>query len=94
MVMTSRQGPRDIDCVSFSVYFFAIYSTYSVSECVRLLLYDYQKSPRSPRSLRRSRRIEKIRMTYIFEIEMDAYRQEASASANPFDNSDLEEDLF
>ena len=33
-------------------------------------------------------------MNYIFEIEMDAYRQEASASANPFENSDLEEDLF
>ena len=33
-------------------------------------------------------------MNYIFEIEMDAYRQEASASANSFDNSDLEEDLF
>ena len=33
-------------------------------------------------------------MNYIFEIEMDAYRQEASASANPFDNSDLEEGLF
>ena len=32
-------------------------------------------------------------MNYISEIEMDAYRQEASASANPFDNSDLEEDL-
>ena len=33
-------------------------------------------------------------MNYISEIEMDAYRQEASASANPFDNSYLEEDLF
>ena len=34
------------------------------------------------------------KMIYISEIKMDAYRQEASASANPFDNSDLEQDLF
>ena len=34
------------------------------------------------------------KMIYIAEIEMDAYRQEASASANPFDNSDLEQGLF
>ena len=34
------------------------------------------------------------KMIYISEIEMDDYRQEASASANPFDNSDLEQDLF
>ena len=33
-------------------------------------------------------------MTYISEMEMDAYQQEASASANPFDNSDLKQDLF
>ena len=33
-------------------------------------------------------------MNYISEIEMHAYRQEASASANPFDNSEFEEDLF
>ena len=33
-------------------------------------------------------------MNYIPEIEMDAYRQVASTSANQFDNSDLEEDLF
>ena len=34
------------------------------------------------------------KMIYISEIEMDDYRQEASGSANPFDNSDLEQDLF
>ena len=34
------------------------------------------------------------KMIYISEIEMDAYRQEASASANPFDNSGLEQGLF
>ena len=34
------------------------------------------------------------KMIYISEIEMDDYRQEASASANPFDNSDLKQDLF
>ena len=38
--------------------------------------------------------LDDFEITNISEIEIDAFRQEASANSNPFDNSDLEEDLF
>ena len=98
MVMTSRQGPRDIDCISFSVYFFAIrlhIVRFRMCSSSSLRLSEESKEPEESEEIEEDLEdSDYSEMNYISEIEMDAYRHEASASANPFDNSHLEEDLF